>query len=1183
MLESLKHEDLQFQELSPEEKQARGILARLTGPIASFTKGTRNGRKYSDKLWEKAFDSPLVKEMFKNGGLPGELQHPENRSETDPTKIAIMMPEPPKKDNNGHLVASVDILDTPCGQIAYQLGKYGFKFGISSRGEGDLIQDFSGEESVDPDTYTLNAFDLVLIPACEDARLQFNESLNTKSNNKLRTILSEALNNASDTDRKIMEEALDELNIDDNWRYIETYKDEDIYYDPDSKKYIVGELDNQTVLNSLKNAKQYIDRYGVFDESYISSTRGDDNIIHLEYIYDTYDDRTDRADRNLRGRIDVKAESEEQAIQKAKDNLDKFPSYQNNIRHFEVTKDRYTNVNLLEEQEGREETKPNDMASDILKDKPQNNKESEEQSATEVSVNINDSTEDKDVEVESEDDILEEALTPQEKMDAWASGNRRENIKACGDVKLYKYLDICRNSGYLEQAEIIVDELENRGLPVPDDGSKRKSPTIPIKPKIPTARVRNGEIYILADTAGISLIGKYIHPDVADVELVGNEEYFVIDRDDPYANSLAIELMSLLKGSQITEALHEFYTNINEDSYDGIDGRASWDTDFHRLDVAYNHNFKQYKDMEADSGIIRDFTDDLDAQGKEYDIYKHKSDPGCTIFFQESLTEDISWDDLNGTEQSAVEAALVEISNGSTVEDAVHGAIAMYNEENTNSDYEDEDFYMEEADYTKVLDYIRNHESLNESQFGMFNYTYAVHACPDGKDIILAGSEDIDSITKAGIEQAQRIFENPWMTNEEKYDYLDTMYISNDDTEEIDVSPEFDDHIDELMSELSTRIQMNEDTYTRDELMDKFGTDDLDIINAGNEEDVELEEGVIPDSAKVLDSGYCNKDEWPEIKKEQLNRYKRDYKNVKCTLQKSDTKGLRMWVTYTNDVELAADSDGAILEQLQNILKQNKSLEEKVKSLQEKLSVGYAKEMELKEELDTYRQKVSKLSKRTKEIKVLTEKLSKAEKILKDNKLQAEGKISTLNESIQSKGSENKDLKKNISDLNEAVDRKNSKIRSLNEQIAEYKDQLSSKDNDIEKLKEQYETGQKDLEQVRENYSKKLEQQNQIIEKYRRVAKNSVKRYVESQAIRLGVKSDEIVNRLPKNYSFNDIDKICEDLQEYKFNMSNLPFGQYGLNENLKVTAKNINKGLIEANPEDEITDYDLKIAEAFL
>lgn len=994
MLESLKHEDLQFQELTPEEKEKRGILARLTGPIASFTKGTRNGRKYSDKLWEKAFDSPLVKEMFKNGGLPGELQHPADRSETDPTKIAIMMPEPPKKDSKGHLVASVDILDTPCGQIAYQLGKYGFKFGISSRGEGDLIQDFSGEESVDPDTYTLNAFDLVLIPACEDARLQFNESLNTKKSNKLRTILGEALENASDVDRKIMEEALDELNIDDNWRFVETYQDEDIYYDPSTKKYIVGELDSYTILNSLKNAKEYIDRFNP----------------------------------------DV----------------------------------------LTEEQVGREETKPNEMGSTILQNKPQNEPEENQ----EVSVNITNDidSQDKTSEDESESETvvvnnteedkeeLDEALSPQEKMDAWHAGDRRENIKACGEEKLRYYLDICENSGYKKEVQIILNELKRRGAPIPiqyksNKSSSNKSAITTIEKK-PTAKMHNGDLYIRCDEPGRELMKKHVaNIDMTPKGMLNGDLYYITTRADFYSNDLAADLMRILKEDLITEDLQEFCNScIKEDVYDGMNERAPWDTDFHRLDIAYNHNFKQFKDREKESGMIQDFVDDLDAFGKEYDIYEHTTDPGITIFFQESLNEScdgwiafyngkkleitkneadslydakqkaikelkvpkskmgllaikpayneslneaISWDELNGTEQSAAEAALANIKNGSKLEDAVHGAVTMYNDANSEEEYEDEEFYGEEADYTKVLDYVKQSQGL---------------------------TEDIE-----------------------------------------------------------------------------------------------------------------------------------------------------------NDVEFAADSDGAIVEQLQNILKHNKALESKIKVLQEKLSVGYAKEMELKEELDTYKQKVSALSKKTKEIKVLTEKLSKAEKMLNDNKAQAEGKISTLNESIQSKESDNKDLKKDISLLNEAVDKKNSKIRSLNEQISEYKDQLSSKDNDIEQLKEKYETGQKTLEQVKENYSKKLEQQNQIIEKYRRVAKNSVKRYIESQAIRLGVKSDEIVNRLPKNYSFSDVDKICEDLQEYKFNMSNLPFNSQVLNENIKINAKNINNGLIEANPDDEITDYDLKVAEAFL
>lgn len=211
MLEKING-NLIFKPLTDEDRK-RGILGRLTGPVASCVTPTRNGRKYSDELWEKAFDNPLVREMFKNGGLPGELNHPADRTETDASRIAIMMPEPPKKDKNGLLQASVDIIDTPCGQVAYQLAKYGFKFGISSRGEGEIIEDYSGDEEVDPDTYSLNGFDLVLLPASETARLTFTESLDTKGP-ILKKAINEMLEKASETDRKIMTESLNELNID---------------------------------------------------------------------------------------------------------------------------------------------------------------------------------------------------------------------------------------------------------------------------------------------------------------------------------------------------------------------------------------------------------------------------------------------------------------------------------------------------------------------------------------------------------------------------------------------------------------------------------------------------------------------------------------------------------------------------------------------------------------------------------------------------------------------------------------------------------------------------------------------------------------------------------------------------------------------------------------------------------
>lgn len=60
--------------------------------------------------------------------------------------------------------------------------------------------------------------------------------------------------------------------------------------------------------------------------------------------------------------------------------------------------------------------------------------------------------------------LNEASLTPEEKMDAWFNGTRKENIKACGDSKLQKYLEICKDKGYLEQAKQISDELKNRGI-----------------------------------------------------------------------------------------------------------------------------------------------------------------------------------------------------------------------------------------------------------------------------------------------------------------------------------------------------------------------------------------------------------------------------------------------------------------------------------------------------------------------------------------------------------------------------------------------------------------------------------------------------------------------------------------------------------------------------------------------
>ena len=215
MLESFNADNFTYQKLSLEEQQSRGILGRLKGIIADTVNPTRNNRKYSSSLWEKVFSDPIMQERIQNRCCFGELGHPADREETDMEKIAICLAEQPKKGKDGKLYGVFDILNTPNGKILKTLCDYGCNIGISSRGSGDLITDYDGNESVDEDTYDCQGFDAVLIPAVKEARLEYvNESLNKKKYNKtLKQRLQESLDKASADDKKVISESLETLGI----------------------------------------------------------------------------------------------------------------------------------------------------------------------------------------------------------------------------------------------------------------------------------------------------------------------------------------------------------------------------------------------------------------------------------------------------------------------------------------------------------------------------------------------------------------------------------------------------------------------------------------------------------------------------------------------------------------------------------------------------------------------------------------------------------------------------------------------------------------------------------------------------------------------------------------------------------------------------------------------------------
>ena len=254
MLESFNTKsEMQYQRLTEEEKQKRGILGRLVGIIADFKNATRNGRRYTEELWDRTFDDPIVKEKIENRCILGELGHPADRQETDIEKVAICLAEMPKKGNDGKLHGIFDILDTPNGRILKTLCDYGCNIGVSSRGGGDTFEDYDGNETVDPSTYEFECFDAVLLPAVKAARPAYvTESFDTHKKT-LKVALQEALQRSTEEEQRVMKNTMDELQLDYSPEEELSESGDDIDVATDN---VAAENDGADIINELQEALQ---------------------------------------------------------------------------------------------------------------------------------------------------------------------------------------------------------------------------------------------------------------------------------------------------------------------------------------------------------------------------------------------------------------------------------------------------------------------------------------------------------------------------------------------------------------------------------------------------------------------------------------------------------------------------------------------------------------------------------------------------------------------------------------------------------------------------------------------------------------------------------------------------------------------------------------------------------------
>ena len=156
-----------------EGKEVRpGCLGQLSGPIADWSEGTRNGRMYSRDLWVKVFDTPWVQEALETKSLFGEADHPDERLESKISCAAVVMTDYEFVDEQSTLYGWFDILDTPSGRILRTLAEYGTKLGVSSRGRGKIITR-GGKQVVEESSYLFGGFDIVALPAVKKARQDF--------------------------------------------------------------------------------------------------------------------------------------------------------------------------------------------------------------------------------------------------------------------------------------------------------------------------------------------------------------------------------------------------------------------------------------------------------------------------------------------------------------------------------------------------------------------------------------------------------------------------------------------------------------------------------------------------------------------------------------------------------------------------------------------------------------------------------------------------------------------------------------------------------------------------------------------------------------------------------------------------------------------------------------------------
>ena len=186
----LLHNFMLFEYGDVEPSKSSDGIVTMKGVIQKAQQPNANNRIYPRPILER--EDAKYQELIKERRSLGELDHPDSPI-VQLENVSHLLTE--TKWDGDDLVGTVEVLDTPKGQILEKLINRDIKLGISSRGLGSTSRTNEGYDMVEDD-FSLVCYDMVSNPSTSGAYMNLQESVEYKtliSQNRM-VLLDEILN-----------------------------------------------------------------------------------------------------------------------------------------------------------------------------------------------------------------------------------------------------------------------------------------------------------------------------------------------------------------------------------------------------------------------------------------------------------------------------------------------------------------------------------------------------------------------------------------------------------------------------------------------------------------------------------------------------------------------------------------------------------------------------------------------------------------------------------------------------------------------------------------------------------------------------------------------------------------------------------------------------------------------------